>query len=235
MKAVGIVGYKKSGKTALVMRLCRELKGRGKRVAVIKHVSHHLDFADTDTARLRSCADMVSAISSEETEIILRGDRRLEDVLPYAQADILLMEGFKGEKTFPKIACVRDPGEAGGLLGDLGLFTAGLDRGTADFHILDDDHIGKMADRVVARGFKLPGLDCGRCGHASCFDLARAMVKGEEKGEACLFLGQAVSIRVDGIPLPLNPYLSGLFRDTFLAMLSSLKGFRQGSVVIEIP
>jgi hypothetical protein len=34
---------------------------------------------------------------------------------------------------------------------------------------------------------------------------------------------------------PLNPFTSNLYKNTILAMLSSLKGFKKGTVEIEIP
>ncbi|NVM25965.1 MAG: molybdopterin-guanine dinucleotide biosynthesis protein MobB, partial [Desulfobacterales bacterium] len=77
MKAVGIVGYKKSGKTALVIRLSQELAKMGHRVAILKHVSGGIDFPDTDTSRFRSHVPFVAAISSRESEIILKGKKRI--------------------------------------------------------------------------------------------------------------------------------------------------------------
>ncbi|TET94135.1 MAG: molybdopterin-guanine dinucleotide biosynthesis protein B, partial [Desulfobacteraceae bacterium] len=103
MKAVGVIGYKKSGKTTLVIRLSQELSRMGYRVAILKHVSRDIDFPDTDTSKYRSYVPFVSAISSLETEIILKGEKRIEDILTYVDCDIVLIEGFKKEKTFPKI------------------------------------------------------------------------------------------------------------------------------------
>ena len=108
MKAVGIVGYKKSGKTHLIVRLSQELTGMGYKVAVIKHAPGHIDFPETDTAKFKEHVPFVSAISEEETEIILKGRKRIEDIITYFDCDIVLVEGFKGEKTFPKIVCLKE-------------------------------------------------------------------------------------------------------------------------------
>ena len=61
MKALGIIGYHKSGKTTLGVNLCKELSGRGLRVGVVKHVSCELQFADADSSRYRSFASVVAA------------------------------------------------------------------------------------------------------------------------------------------------------------------------------
>ena len=235
MKAVGIVGYKKSGKTSLVVRLSQELSGMGHSVAILKHVSGDIAFADADTSRFRSYVPFVSAISSRESEIVLKGKRRIEEILKYCDCDIVLVEGFKREKTFPKIVCIRNEGEKSELFDGLELFTASFEENISDFTIVNDDHIKKMAAIVFERSFKLPCLNCGHCGYESCYELARDIVGGKETIDKCISLNPTISVKIDGTEFPLNPFTSNLFRDIILAMLSSLKGFKKGTIEIEIP
>jgi len=235
VKAVGVIGYKKSGKTTLVIRLSQELSRMGYRVAILKHVSRDIDFPDTDTSKYRSYVPFVSAISSLETEIILKGEKRIEDILTYVDCDIVLIEGFKKEKTFPKIVCVRNKGEGKELFDGLQLFTASFDKNISDFTIENDDHIKKMSTIVAERSFKLPNLNCGHCGYESCFELSRGIVDGKETIDKCVSLNPPISIKIDGTTFPLNPFTSNLFKNTILAILSSLKGFKKGTVEIEIP
>jgi molybdopterin-guanine dinucleotide biosynthesis protein B len=235
VKAVGIVGYKKSGKTTLGVRLSQELAERGQRIAVIKHVSGSMDFPDTDSSKYKSHATFVSAISSEQTEIILKGSRSIEEMLTYVDSDIVLIEGFKREKTFPKIVCLRDESEKTELFDGLELLSASFDGRIADFNILDDSHIKRMAEIVIDRSFKLPDLDCAHCGYESCFELAKAIVNGKETIEKCVSLNPPISLKVDGTMIPLNPFATGMVKNTILGMLSSLKGYKVGSVEIKIP
>jgi molybdopterin-guanine dinucleotide biosynthesis protein B len=107
VKVVGIVGYKKSGKTTLGVRLARELAKSGQKVGVVKHSYHHLDHPDTDTSKYREHAHTIAAISPQEVEIIIRRQAVVADLLKYMDADVVLVEGFKGEKTYPKIVCLR--------------------------------------------------------------------------------------------------------------------------------
>jgi molybdopterin-guanine dinucleotide biosynthesis protein B len=235
VKAVGVVGYKKSGKTALILRLSKELSAMGYTVGVLKHVPDTIDFGDNDSSKFRMHAAFVAAISSTESEILVKGRKRIEDILAYCTCDIVLIEGFKKEKTFPKIVCVRDKDEEKELFDGLQLFTAGFQPSLSDYAIMNDDHVKQMADIVAERSFKLPNLNCGHCGYETCYGLATAIVKGKKSMADCVSLNPSISIAVDGTEFPLNPFMSNLFKNTFLGMLSSLKGFKKGHIVIEIP
>jgi len=235
VKAVGIIGYKKSGKTTLVMKLSQELSEMGYSVAILKHASGDIDFPSSDTSKFRTHAAFVSAISSKESEIILKGRKRIEDILTYFDCDIVLIEGFKKEKTFPKIVCVLQPADKKKLCNGLELFTASFNKDISEFSIENDDHVKKMAAIVSEKSFKLPNLNCGHCGHESCFDLAKEIVKGKKSIANCVSLNPPISIKVDGTEFPLNPFMSNLFKNSFSAMLSSLKGFKKGRIEIDIP
>lgn len=152
MKAVGIIGYHKSGKTTLGVKLCKELAGRGLRVGVVKHVSCELQFADADSSRYRAFASVVAAASSAEAEIIVKGEKSLEDMLRYCgDCDFVLVEGFKKQSLFPKIVCLREKQEKEELFDGRELFTASFKEGVADYLISDDDHVRKMAALVLEK------------------------------------------------------------------------------------
>ena len=67
MRAIGIVGYKNSGKTTLSHALAQELVKRGHRVAAVKHSSESMDILGTDTSKLKEFADQVGFVSPEES------------------------------------------------------------------------------------------------------------------------------------------------------------------------
>jgi molybdopterin-guanine dinucleotide biosynthesis protein B len=234
VKAVGIVGYKKSGKTTLIMRLSQKLSAMGYGVGVVKHVSSEIDFPDNDTSNVRLYVPFVSAISSEESEIILKGRKRIEDILTFFNGDIVLVEGFKEEKSFPKIVCVRDKEEEKELFDGLQLCTASLEEGISDFRITNDEHIARMASLIAEKAFKLPSLNCGHCGYESCYELAKEIVREEKAIDTCVSLNPPISIRIDGSMVPLNPFTSQLMKNIILAMASSLRGFKKGTIEIEL-
>jgi len=273
LKVVGIVGYKDSGKTTLTYALACELKRRGHEVAVVKHSSHPLDLSGKDTAVLGKVVDQVAFVSPQESAVLWKGPSSLENIIPYLEGDIILVEGFKAEKTFPKIVCLRGEPDDHELFDGLTLCAVGpvdklpkdmdvpvfargevetdpdarptsadagpmsvdaADRRRSGSMSADAGFVEKVADLVEKRAFKLPSLDCKGCGRESCYDMARDIVAGTGSIEECISLQPTTEITVDGQPLSLNPFISGIVRGTILGMLSSLKGFKKGRIEITI-
>jgi molybdopterin-guanine dinucleotide biosynthesis protein B len=156
VKVIGIIGYHKSGKTTLGVKLCRELSGKGLRVGVVKHVSCELRLADADSSRYRPFAEVVAAASPGEAEIIVKGEKSLDDMLLYcAGCDLILVEGFKKQRKFPKIVCLRAKEEKEELFDGMELFTASFIEGIADYLISSDEHVRKMAGVALERALKV--------------------------------------------------------------------------------
>jgi molybdopterin-guanine dinucleotide biosynthesis protein B len=154
-QVVGIVGYKDSGKTTLTRRLACELTGRGYRVAVVKHTHHSLDAPGKDTAILGEAVEQVAIISAQESALFWKRPLSLEDVISHLEADIILVEGFKTEKTFPKIACLRGGPDDKELFDDLTICAVGLSgwMGNVDVPILDRDDVAQIVDLVERKAF----------------------------------------------------------------------------------
>jgi molybdopterin-guanine dinucleotide biosynthesis protein B len=147
---IGIAGWKKSGKTTLVVRLIEEFTRRGLRVASVKHAHHdfQIDDGDTDSARHRRAgAAQVAIVSSRRWAMVCElGDAPepgLDEVVArLAPCDLIIVEGYKSAR-IPKIEVRR---------------TAAFSRET----LADKDRniIAIIADHVV-QGSDLPvfGLD----------------------------------------------------------------------------
>ena len=236
MKAVGIIGYKDSGKTTLICALARELTGRGYEVALIKHSSHHLDLPGKDTTALGEAVGQVGFISPQESAVFWKKSLSLENIIPYLEADIVLVEGFKAERTFPKIVCLRGEPDDRDLFDGLVICAAGPADRMAEITVphLDRDEVDRIADLVEQRALKLPNLDCGSCGHERCYDLACDIVAGSGSVQACISLQPTTEVKIDGRPLPMKPFISGIVGSTILGLLSSLKGFKKGKIEISI-
>lgn len=110
---ISIVGRSNSGKTTLVVKLVKELKSRGYKVATIKH-SHHsleLDTKGKDSWwHTQAGADAVVVVSQKMMGI-LRWEHKepslIEIVNTYLQdTDIVVVEGYKTESV-PKIEVFR--------------------------------------------------------------------------------------------------------------------------------
>jgi molybdopterin-guanine dinucleotide biosynthesis protein B len=195
IRVVGIIGYKNSGKTTLTQSLARELTSRGYRVAAVKHTSHHhdLNLPGTDTAALGQVVNQVGIISPQESAIFWDTPLNLADMLSHLRADLVLVEGFKTERTYPKIVCLRGEADDRDLFDGLTICAIGPADQVKDGEVLlfDRDEVRAIADLVERKAFKLPELDCGDCGLERCYDLAREIVAGNRRVEDCSVLCSA--------------------------------------------
>lgn len=119
---LSIVGRSNSGKTTLLEKLIRELAGRGRRIATIKHHFHgpvEVDVPGKDSWRHRRAGARTVALSSPDTLFLVgdvQGERPLEAIAHHAlfEVDLILTEGFKSGP-MPKIEVTR-AAQAGPLL-----------------------------------------------------------------------------------------------------------------------
>ena len=238
MKVVGIVGYKKSGKTTLLVKVARELTERGYTVASLKHTSESLDLPSTDTSLHRQFTIQTAAISPKESAIFFSESKSIEDMLSYLKADFILIEGFKTEKTYPKIICLRPDDNPKSLMDGLQICAVSDNPdhfGIIGFPIFHPEKdISKIADLIEQKAFKLLNLNCRACGYDSCYDMALEIVKGDKTIDDCVALNADIKIEIDGQIIPLNPFVSKLMSNTIKAMLSSLKSYHNGKVEIHI-
>ena len=239
MRVIGIIGYKKSGKTTLTIKLSDELTKRGYKVAVVKHVHEDLDLANSDTSKYKGVLTQVAAITPKESVIFLKNKKNLEEIIKYFEVDIALIEGFKKEKTFPKIVCLREGSEKVELFDGLQLCTAGfvskgVDPKLYDFNILDDEDIKKIAGIAINKSFKLPNLNCGECGYQDCYGLAQEIVKGNKTPGDCPSLEPSTLVKVNGKIISMNSFIAKIVRNTIIGLLSPLKGFTKGDIEIKI-
>ncbi len=232
LKLIGIVGYQASGKTTLAVKLAQELTNRGYKVAVVKHAPQGIDIVDKDTYKYKKIAQGVVAISDKETAIFLPGKHPLEDILKYLQTDYVIVEGFKGEKNYPKILCLKEKSDLMKLSDGLEIAAVG---NFSDLTVPVINDINKLCDLIEQKAFKLPNLNCGECCFDSCYELAKEIVKGKKTISDCKALLPDINIKINDTSLPLNQFAQGIIRNTINGMLSSLKGYRPGSIEIKVP
>lgn len=222
MKVVGIVGYQGSGKTKLVVSLSKELSKRGYEVATLKHTRGEVDLPDKDTAKHKKYARSVGVISLGESAVFFKGKKSLEDILSHLKADFYLLEGFKEEKTYPKIICLSGKDEDKRLFDGLEISVISKE---------SKGEIKRLANLVEERAFKLPNLNCKKCGFKTCYGLACQIVKGKKTIENCVSLRPTTEVEIDGELVSMNPFISSVIRNTIKGMLSPLKGYREGKEI----
>ena len=111
----GVVGWKNSGKTTLMVGLVSELTRRRYAVSVIKHAhaSFEIDHAGRDSFKLREAGACQVALSSPRRFALMcelrdAPEMPFEEVLNYVgSGDLVLIEGYKRE-AFPKIEIRRE-------------------------------------------------------------------------------------------------------------------------------
>ncbi len=118
MKVFQIVGVRRSGKTATVEALIRELKSRGYRVGTVKCIGCPVFTLDTrknsNTARHREAgADLVVAFGPREVDFVFPRQLDMDHTLKIMAAeglDFCIMEGGYAYD-LPRIVCFREPKE----------------------------------------------------------------------------------------------------------------------------
>jgi molybdopterin-guanine dinucleotide biosynthesis protein B len=205
----------------------------------VKHINEDLDLVNSDTSKYKEGLCQVAAITPKESVLFLKNKKNLEEIIKYFKADIILVEGLKKEKTFPKIVCLREESEKAELFDGLQLCSAAfvskeLNEKLCDFDILNDEDIKKIVEMAINKSFKLPNLNCGECGYQDCYGLAREIVKGNKTLDDCLSLEPSTLVKVDERIISMNPFISKLVKNTIIGLLSSLKGFIKGDVEIKI-
>jgi len=158
MKLFAFVGNSNTGKTRLIARLVPVLKQRGFSVAVIKHCAHgfELDSAGKDSWNFaESGAESVAMVSPDRVAIV----RSIEDqpqpesiaVKHFEMPDIVLVEGFRGDKGIRKIEVLKKdiaekiestPTELFAVIADFDLDT--------DKPVFHPDQIDQIADQIQA-------------------------------------------------------------------------------------
>ena len=110
---VSFVGNSGAGKTTILEKVVNELKGRGYRVAVIKHVHHdfQIDYPGKDSWRFTQAgSDSVVIASATKIALVERrtAEPPLDDLVAMVEgrADIVLTEGFRGSGK-PQVLVMR--------------------------------------------------------------------------------------------------------------------------------
>ena len=233
MQGVQILGFKKSGKTALCQALLARLAAMGRRPCALK-CTHNpgIDKEDTDTDRFLAHCRTVGAVAGKESALFWNDPRKLSDMIAMLEGDVMVMEGGREHAVAPHVLVLRDPAEAG-QLSDPGLVLAvyGEVRAPGLPHVAS---VEALADIVLERGFTLPGLDCGACGRDSCAALAAEILAGKATPGDCATTRVAMQITVGGRPLTLNPFVERILASAIRGAVSELKGFGPGAIEIHI-
>ena len=249
---IGVVGRKDSGKTFIIESVVEELRNRGYQVASAKHINQKafsIDTKGTDTWRHSAAgANPVLSVSDVETAVLTRDGRRrfsLERMLSFApEADIVMIEGFSWlilkDEYVGKILCIKDKREYKDfkrrIKGEVIAYCSTQPIGKPILRIDKDTQIlvqrtlryikrKRKISKILSR---LPGLNCGKCGHPTCEEMAMAIHGKKAKLNDCVTLRIRSKLKtriiVNDTEVPLQPFASEVIRKSLLGMVSTLKG-----------
>ncbi len=254
LPVLAVIGRKNSGKTTVVEGLISELVARQFRVASFKHVSRKgfsMDEKGKDTWRHSAAgADPVTVVSDIETIIKMKNGingfplDRMVKVAEENQADVLILEGFSSlvlkDNRVGKIVCVKDLEEyvefnestGGEVLAFCSFQPLGepvLNIETGRLHLVERAlRFIEKREKISEILKKLAGLDCGKCGRATCEELAEEIYVGQASPNDCVPLKLKselkAKITIEGSEIPIQPFVSEIIRKSILGMVSALKG-----------
>ncbi len=224
-KAAQIIGYKNSGKTSLILSLCSIFKQKGLKVGCIKYAHHGLDKVDTDTEKMAREANIVAGLSHSSSQIFFSEKKGFLDILSFFNVDVILIEGGKGSVDFiPNIVTVGEKEDVQ-LKNDMtiGIFDS------------QKSSVEDIAELILDKGFILPGINCGACGCDSCREMGIKILRKQASIIDCITLTTPdVEVTVDGEVIKMNPFVQDIVKSTINGMLSPLKGYHKGDIVIKI-
>jgi molybdopterin-guanine dinucleotide biosynthesis protein B len=198
---VSIVGKSDSGKTTLIERLVPELNRRGYRVATVKHDVHgfEVDREGKDSWRHKKAGAHTVVISSPLKVAMIRDvdhDADLNEIRDryIRDVDLVLSEGFKRNNQ-PKIEVFRKEKHRNLLC------------------TKEDNLLAIASDHPFNLG--VPCLDLNDAD--GLVDLIEEKILRVRKQAKVL-------LRVNGIEIPLSPFVQESIKGTVRGMVSSLKG-----------
>jgi molybdopterin-guanine dinucleotide biosynthesis protein B len=198
---ISIVGKSDSGKTTLIEKLVPELTRRGYRVATVKHDIHgfEVDQEGKDSWRHKQAGAHTVIISSPNKVALIRD---VETDLTLAElrekliqdVDLILSEGYKKDVQ-PKIEIFRK------------------ERHKELLCTKEDNLVAIVSNKKFNVGVPCFQLDDMK--GLSNF-IEKEFLKSKKEKE--------VTLRVDGKPIPMTPFVREFLTRTIKGMLSSLKG-----------
>ncbi|MBM3292054.1 molybdopterin-guanine dinucleotide biosynthesis protein B [Candidatus Bathyarchaeota archaeon] len=230
-RAVTVVGFKDAGKTQVVEAIVKELTSSGYRVATIKHTSENVSFdkVGSDTYRHAQTGSVVTVITSDDNSAIFLKKqisfREVSELFP--TIDFLILEGFKKMNSIPRIIVPRNNEEVKELATDLDLAVIEISEQiiTNDIPIISIKDSSRIAKLVEDKALPiLGGLDCRACGYSNCKMYAKAVVFDGVSNNRCVVTANKKTVlRVNGISIPLNPFLQKLLIRLVMTFVESLK------------
>lgn len=240
MKAIAINGTSNSGKTTLGEIIIRGLRERGYTVGSVKEI-HSPDFAldpnpGEDTGRHRqSGSQLVTARAFYETDVLYPVKLPIGEILKHYDHDYVVLEGVT-DCNCPRILTAHNEEEVKERIDERVVAVSGVLANTGRqkilgfpvFHALQDPT--GLVDFVEKHAFEpLPDFDsdcCALCGY-SCRELTGRIARGEARREDCVLDAQTTELLIDGVAIPMVPFVQRLLKNAVLGVAKELDGYKE--------
>jgi len=231
MKCVGIVSCSENNETLLMVNMSNELERRKYKVALVEYFESSKGFPEKKTGIPNDYSHTLVNCFPDKTTFSFGNSISLDGILALVDADYVLIKGFKEDKSYPRIVIMDENIKEKDWFNGLEIAGYGMAH-TSSFPVTQN--ITQLIDIIEEKSFKLPNLNCKACGLDSCYDFAKEIVEGNRQLNECISLNPEVTIEIDGVPLPMNPFIAGIVENTIRALLSSFKGYKKGRIEISI-
>lgn len=242
MKVFSVAGYTKSGKTTTIEAVIKELKGRGYTVGSVKDIHYEqfaMDTEGTNTHRHKVAgAQLVTARGPRETDVLFQERLDVHKIASFYETDWLVLEGVR-EANVPMILTadsIEDLDErydgrvfmVSGKIADQIHSYKGLPAISAF------EDIEALVDRIEAKAFPLlPEFD-PKCVAELGYNARQACCKilaGDLSYEAAVSPLLTLSLKIDGKPVHMVPFVQKILENALLGVVSELDGYRQGAKI----
>lgn len=246
MKVLSVIGYTKTGKTTTIEEIIKELKKRNYSVGSVKDIHYEqfkIDVEGTNTFRHKAAgSELVTARGLYETDILFGNKMNIYKLLKFYDFDYVILEGVR-DINVPKIITAMTEKD---ILDRLDYSTYLISGKIADKieeykgikAISGVKEIEKLVDYIEKNTFELlPDYDkkcCSECGY-SCREMCEMIIKGEKLRSDCKLNNDNVSLKIDGHEVQMVPFVKKLLRNSVLAVVSELEGYRKnGKIEIQL-
>ena len=247
MKVFSVTGFSKSGKTTTATKLIANLKKKGFSVAAIKDVHFEqftMEKEGTDSWKMQqSGANPIIARGLKETFFVHPYKMDLASILEYLNTEWVIVEGMK-TAPLPKIVCAETEDELGKLVDDSTFAISGkISDRMAKFGnlpvISSLNSINELAELVESIVFPVLPLNkeecCKLCG-LSCEQMVAEILKGRRKRTDCMInTGGKIRLKISGKEIAMVPFVENILKDVITAFAKNLRGYKNGTIEIDIP
>lgn len=208
MRVVMVKGFSKTGKTATVIALIRELRKRGYSVGTVKDIHYEgfaMDQPGTDTYRHgQAGARRVTALGNRETDILLSRRMDIDAVLKYYKEDFVILEGDSGADC-PAILTARTEEDIEKRMSENVIAVSGI----------------ISEERTQYNG--LPVINCLKEAEKMADLIEKATEEKKEEAD--------VVLTIDGIEIPMVPFVKNTLKNVVIGAVKALDGYEEGKEI----